>query len=233
MIRDFMEIAQRGDTLIYSVSSHAEAASVIKHFVTVQREYNWQMRVLLVAYAGLNRWCPLYDKIREERRKLGPEYKQNKFCKENCELWQMKPIQKDVLEPGSRAFFLRNRNKEKGTGNPTLTHGPIRIILNKYSYKVLQKLYRDIAKSVDFSHHTLILSEEDVEQRYGEPLWYRGCIRALIMRKLIQVLERDKKTGKLKGQHRRSVYGYPTIIIVPHQLLPLAIHFATIYSNRQ
>ena len=232
MIRDFMEMTQKGDTLIYSVSSHAEASSVIKHVVTVEREYNWDLRILVISYAGLNRWCPLYEKIREERKRLGPEYKQNKFCKENCELWQMKPIQKGVFEPGTRAFFLRrDKNMEKSTGNPLL-HGPIRIVLNKYTYRVLKKLYPDIVTSVDFAHHSMVLSEEEGEHKYGEPLKCRGCIRAFIMRKLIQVLERDSKTGKLKGQHRRSVYGYPTVLIVPHQLLPLAVHFATIYSNR-
>ena len=229
-IWDFMEQARHGDTLVYAVSSHAEAVSVIKHYVELQRQYNWELRCLLIVYAGLNRWCPLYYRIREERRKLGYVYRQNKFCKENCDLWRMKVLPKELFEPGARAIWIRKKGIHRKDKN-LLVHGPIRIILNKYDYHLLKKLYPEICNSVDFQHHTIVIYDGEESQEYGKPIMKKGCIRALIMRKLIDVTERDRK-GRLKGKHRRSVYGYPTIIVIPHHLLPMILHFARIYSAR-
>ena len=225
VVRSFVKYARHGDTLIYLVSSHAEAASVIKHYIDIQRELGWQARVLLVSYAGLNRWCPLYNKIRRERELLKENYSQTKFCRKHCSLWRMKPVKKGIFEQGKPGIYVKHPEK-----NIKITWGPARLILNKYSWKVFKHVYKQY-NSPDVANHTVIISDEEHEQKWGEPLYIRGCIRAFLLRKLIDKTPRDER-GRLKGKERRSVYGYPTIIVGPHQLGPLLLHFAMVYSNR-
>ena len=214
VVHSFLNIARRGWLMVYAVSSHAEAASVVKHYIDFQRKHMWRNETLLLVYAGLNRFCPHYKQILQERKRLGDEYKQTKFCRKNCKLWHMKPINSINLE----RCRLDNINM-----------CGIRIILTPFNYRVLKKLYPEEAGTAG-KHMLVIGSREDLEKVDGVNKM-EGCIRAVVMKKLVDETNRNEN-GTLEGKKRRSILRGPVLLVVPHELLPLVLSFAKVYARR-
>lgn len=106
--RKVLKTVRHGDTVIYASSSHSELASVFRHAVDLLREYNYDIHIIIFWYCGLNKFCPRYEEIKKLRKELGARFKQTEFCRK-CPYWQMKPLQKEMFEPGKAAVYIKEK----------------------------------------------------------------------------------------------------------------------------
>lgn len=215
VVWSFMDIAKPGWLLVYSVSSHAEAASVIKHYINYQQQHGWSNSTILLAYAGLNRFCPHYPQIKQLRKEKGAEFKQTTYCRANCNLWNTKPF------PSKWFQYCNLANLDKCN---------IKLIMTPFNFRVLKRFYPNEAKTAG-KHILLVGHEEDLNKTEGNVNKITGCIRAVLMKKLVDLTSRNRD-GTLRGKKRRSLLSGPAIVVLPHELLPLVLAFARAYAAR-
>ncbi len=215
IIRSFLNTARKGWVLIYGVSSHSEAGSVVKHYVDYQRENGWRNETLLVVAAGINRYCPHYPLIKKLREEKG-DFRQTKFCKKNCKLWNTR-IPERLLQPVNLLNY--------GEGNR-------KIIMTPFSYRVLARHYKKTAE--DASRHIIVVgSTNDLEKVSNENiLKIEGCIRPILLKKSIDTTSRNPNGTFNSKKRRKSLFAGPTIIVAPHELIPLLLSFARAYSRK-
>jgi len=221
VIRSFLNTARKGWVLIYGVSSHSEAASVIKHYVDYQKEKGWRNQTLLVVAAGINRYCPRYSLIKKERKKK-EGFRQTDFCKEKCPLWNT-TIPERLLEP------IDIERQNFGEGNK-------KIIMAPFNFRVLANHYKKIAEDASL-HIILVGSDRDLKQIKDKNmlkgiLKIEGCMRAVLLKKSIDTTGRNPDGTFNSKKRRKSVFAGPTIIVAPHELIPLLLTFARAYSHR-
>lgn len=206
---------QPGKIAIIGVSSHSEAGSLLKYFLEYQRLHKYGKEVLFIWLMGINRFCPHWNEIR--KRYWNKDFKLTEYCKKHCDLWNVRTIREEDIshpeKPRGRPPKILSENKYDLR---------LKVFLIKEGLKTTEKLLKITVSPLE---RMMIAIMGDVEEKrsWFDYYYIRGCPRALIMRRLIKKRDSNKQ---------RSILSYPSIIVVPHELIPLVLHFSAIYSWR-